>query len=253
MKSLEVAPLNTKCLIIHLERAVKRLPTVKATIEKMPLPAEVVSAVDGAQMSAVEAQAYVPKLIRPTYPFTLRPSEIATFHSHRACWKRILDEDLDAALILEDDLQFDPEVFPAALDLALSHCRPGDVIRFPIKLREAAREHVAAQGDIHLRTYDKVALGMVAQLVTREAAAKLLAITEQFDRPVDNVLQMQWLHDLRVLTVWPSGVSEISEQIGGSLIGRRSGLAEKLRREILRPIYRYQINVLAKRYLNERD
>lgn len=245
--------MKAKCLIIHLERAVKRQPTVRTTLEMMPLPSEVVWAVDGERMSEAEARAYVPKLLRPIYPFTLRPSEIATFHSHRACWKKIVEENLDAALILEDDLDFDPEVFPRALDLALFHCRPGDFIRFPIKLRETARKEVGAQNEIHLQVYDKVALGMVAQLVTREAAVKLLSITERFDRPVDNVLQMLWLHDLRVLTVWPTGVQEISAQIGGSLIGRKSGFVEKIRREIMRPIYRYRINALAKRYTHERD
>ncbi len=242
--------MKTECMIIHLERAQARLPQVEATIDMVPLRSHVLAAVDGQQMSASQSQAYIRKRLRPHYPFQLRPSEIATFHSHRACWTRIIEEGLDAALILEDDLRLDPEVFPKALGLALSNVQPGDFVRFPIKLREDALREIASTGSIHMQSYDRIALGMVAQLVTRDAAQALLAASETFDRPVDDFLQMQWVHNVRVLTVWPSGVREISNELGGSLIGRNSGFAEKLRREILRPLYRRKIRALARRNLD---
>ncbi|MCQ0092518.1 glycosyltransferase family 25 protein [Roseovarius sp. M141] len=237
-------------MIIHLERAHARLPQVQATIDMLPLRSHIVAAVDGQQMSDQHSQAYMRKTLRPHYPFELRPSEVATFHSHRACWQRIIDEGLDAALILEDDLQLDPEVFPTALDLAVSNARQGDFVRFPIKLREEPLRDIASTGSIHLRSYDRIALGMVAQLVTRDAASALLAASVKFDRPVDNFLQMQWVHNVRVLTVWPSGVREISSELGGSLISRKGGFVEKMRREILRPLYRRKIRALARRNLN---
>ncbi|MGK7651073.1 glycosyltransferase family 25 protein [Roseovarius sp. B08] len=237
-------------MIIHLERAEARLPQVEATKKAVPLESHVVRAVDGQQMSDVHADAYRRKLMRPTYPFTMRPSEIAAFHSHRACWQKILDDDLDAALILEDDLHLQEDVFPKALNLALSNIQPGEFIRFPIKLREEKTEEVDTSGELGLHLYDRIALGMVAQLVTRDAARALLSASEQFDRPVDNFLQMQWVHDVRVLTVWPSGVREVSAELGGSMIGRKEGLWQKLRREILRPFYRRRIRAMARQHLN---
>ncbi len=245
--------MKTDCLIIHLERAHTRLPQVEATIEMLPLRSHVVAAVDGQQMSDEHSRAYVRKLRRPYYPFQLRQSEVATFQSHRACWKRIIDDGLDAALILEDDLQLDPEIFPRALDLAMSNVQPGDFVRFPIKVREDARRDMASTGSIHLQSYDRIALGMVAQLVTRDAAKALLAASQKFDRPVDSFLQMQWVHKARVLTIWPSGVREISSELGGSLISRKSGFVEKIRREVLRPLYRRKIRTLSKRNLNASD
>ncbi len=242
--------LKTDCLIIHLERARARLPQVDATKGMLPLRTHVVAAVDGQQMSEAQSRSYVRKLCRPYYPFQLRPSEVATFHSHRACWRRIIDEDLDAALILEDDLQIEPEVFLPALDLAMANVEPGDVVRFPIKLREEAIREIASSGPIRLQSYDRIGLGMQAQLVTRGAAKMLFAATEEFDRPVDDFLQMQWLHHARVLTIWPSGVREISSELGGSLISRKSGFFEKLKREILRPIYRRKMRALSRRNLD---
>lgn len=235
-------------MIIHLARARARLPQVEATADMVPLRSHVMTAVDGQQMSDAQSQAYVRKLLRPTYPFRLRQSEVATFHSHRACWQRIVDDDLDAALILEDDLELDPEVFPKALDLAMANIQPGDFVRFPFKLRENALHEIASAGAIRLQSYDRIALNMQAQLVTRDAAKALLAASETFDRPVDSFLQMQWVHHVRVLTVWPSGVREISGELGGSMIGRKNGLADKLRREVLRPLYRRRIRTLARRH-----
>ncbi|MBY5988561.1 glycosyltransferase family 25 protein [Roseovarius atlanticus] len=235
-------------MIIHLARAEARLPQVEAMMQAVPLACHVVSAVDGQQMSEAHADAYRRKLMRPTYPFTMRPSEIAAFHSHRACWQKILDDDLEAALVLEDDLHLQEDVFPRALDLALANIQPGDFIRFPIKLREERTEEIATSDEIGLHVHDRIALGMVAQLVTRDAARALLAASERFDRPVDNFLQMQWVHNVRVATVWPSGVREISAELGGSMIGRKEGLLQKLRREILRPLYRHRIRALARQH-----
>lgn len=251
MGALErIDTLKTDCLIIHLERARARLPQVEATKDMLPLRTHVLAAVDGQQMSETQSRSYCQKLLRPYYPFELRPSEVATFHSHRACWRRIIDEGLDAALILEDDLDLDPEVFLPALCLAMANAQPGHFVRFPIKLREVAIREIATSDPIRLQSYDRIGLGMVAQLVTRGAAKALLAVTEEFDRPVDDFLQMQWVHGVRVLTVWPSGVREISNELGGSLISRKSGIFEKLRREILRPIYRRKMRSSARRNLD---
>lgn len=239
--------MKIECMIIHLDRATARVAQVDAMKAMVPLRSHVMSAVDGRNMSDAETRAYARKQMRPQYPFELRPSEVATFHSHRACWRKLVEDGLDAALILEDDLRLDPAVFPAALELAMSNIQPGGLIRFPIKLREEPRRHIASHGDIHLRTYDRIALGMVAQLVTHDAAKALLAASETFDRPVDDFLQMQWVHTVPVATVWPSGVSEISAELGGSLISRKSGIVEKLRREILRPIYRRRMRSFSRR------
>lgn len=244
--------MKTECMIIHLERAHARFPQVESMIDMLPLKSHVLAAVDGEQMSEPHRQAYVRKLLHPDYPFQLRKSEVATFHSHRACWKKIIDEGLDAALVLEDDLKLDPEIFPRALDFVMSNIQLGDFVRFPVKVRENAHRSLASIGSIRLQSYNSIELGMQAQLVTRDAAKTLLAATQKFDRPVDTFLQMHWVHNVRVLTVWPSGVQEISRELGGSLISRKSGFGERIRREILRPLYRRKINSLSKRNLDVR-
>lgn len=236
-------------MIIHLARAEDRRDQVAALRAALPCASEVVWAVDarapGAMAAAGLAEA-VPVHLSPRYPYGLRDTEVACFHSHRKCWQRIVDTGLEAALILEDDIALDPVVFPAALRLALSVMQPGDVIRFPYKRREDVGRVIAQDGAIVLRQPQEVALGMQAQIVTREAAQRLLQATARFDRPVDCLLQMPWEHGARVLSVWPSGVSEHSADLGGSTIGHKAHGWDKIKREIMRPFYRRQIARLSR-------
>lgn len=241
--------LDLKALIIHLARAEDRRDQVASLRAALPCPSEIAWAVDARAPEAMTAPGlarHVETHLAPRYPYGLRDAEVACFHSHRKCWQRIMDEGMTAALILEDDIALDPEVFPAALRLALSVIQPGDVIRFPYKRREDAGRVIAQAEGITLRQPQEVALGMQAQIVTQEAARRLLQATEQFDRPVDCLLQMPWEHGARVLSVWPSGVSEHSADLGGSTIGHKAHGWDKIRREVMRPFYRWRIAALSR-------
>lgn len=239
---------NIGCFIIHLQRATTRLARVECLSRELPITPSIIDAIDGSGMTRNEEKHYKRHLSRsgPSYPFTLLPTEVATFLSHRKCWQAILDADMDAALILEDDIALEPLVFAQAYEMALSCLAPGDLIRFPIKLREKPAEIILEAEGVSIIKPKKIGLGMCAQLVTRDAARKLLERTESFDRPVDTYLQMSWDHELRVLSVWPSGVSEISAEIGGSLIRQRKAFRSRLRREILRPLYRLRLSLYLK-------
>ena len=91
-----------------------------------------------------------------------------------------------------------------------------------------------------------IGLGTQAQIVTYDAARRLLEKTEQFDRPIDVYLQLRWKHGVRVLTLWPNGVRERSSSLGGSLIGKETSNGDKLRRELLRPLYRAKLHIYSR-------
>lgn len=215
---------------------------VRRLRDTLPTDAVVVhSATDGEKLTEDQIDCYRRNLLNPTYPFRLQPAEVAAFLSHRSCWQAFLDTEMDAALIVEDDAELCETDFAAAFALGKAHIEQGDLIRFPLKLREKEKHIVAKGTHSRLMTTHSVGLGMVAYIVTRDGARKLLASTKNFDRPVDTYLQLSWHHKLRILTVWPSGVSEISKDLGGSLIHARKGLKEKAHKEVLRPIYRTKL------------
>ena len=207
------------CFIIHLETAIKRTNHVNYLKKKIPQKVSVIPAVDGKKLNKEELRYYKPNILCPTYPFKLKAAEIATFLSHRVCWQKIIDDGLDGALIIEDDVRIDNAFFSYHFEKALKEIRAGDFIRFPMV----------------------IGLGMQAQIVTKDAAYSLLRITQNFDRPVDTYLQLKWIHEVKILTALPSGISEISNRLGGSLIGNKKSLYEKFFREIIRPIYKVKV------------
>jgi len=229
-----------KAFIIHLERATDRRPQVEELIRKLPVETDVVNAIDGRTLDAQTiSRVYRRSANKPCYPFQLSTNEIACFLSHRKAWQAIVDQELDAGLVLEDDVELTPE-FAAAYSAACQILKADSFIRFPFRERESGRVVLNTE-TLRIIEPVPVGLGMVAQLVGREAAQRLLSATEVFDRPVDTTAQMNWVTGLKPLSVLPGGVKEISVQLGGSTIQKSRSLPDKLKREILRPLYRWKI------------
>tara|TARA_B110001450_G_C17606478_1_gene475332 strand:- start:354 stop:1121 length:768 start_codon:yes stop_codon:yes gene_type:complete len=231
----------TDCFVIHLDRATERKKQVEFLKKNIPLTVSVISAIDGDVLDSEEQDIYINNIFRPKYPFKMRSAEIATFLSHRMCWKKILDDRLDAALIIEDDVNIDINVFYTNLKKALEEIKPGDFLRLPISKREKHKVSLRQKKQKTIFKPTLIGLGMQGQIVTKRAAKELLNATQRIDRPVDSYLQLWWLHKVNILTFISSGISENSNKLGGTLIGRKKDLLNIIFREIMRPIYRFKI------------
>ncbi|MBV2142446.1 glycosyltransferase family 25 protein [Falsochrobactrum sp. TDYN1] len=239
--------MNVKAFIIHLGRASERAPQVEKLICALPVKASLIEAIDSRTLSdGTIAQVYKRKLHRPHYPFQLSRNEIACFLSHRKAWQAIVDQKLDAGFVIEDDIEL-TDVFGSAFRAALDHLEPGGFIRFAFREgREHGRE-VFRNQDVRIIIPNPIGLGMVAQLVSYDAARKLLDVTSRFDRPVDTMIQMRWVTGLQPLSILPGGVREISAQLGGTTVQIKKSFPDKLMREILRPLYRMRIRSFSSR------
>lgn len=236
--------MKTTAYIIHLERSVNRDGNLARMVSNCPMPAQVQVATDGNRLSRAEInEVYVRQLYRPVYPFEMRPTEIGIFLSHRACWKRMLDEGVDAAFIMEDDIGFDDN-FGAGFGLAMQHIGDLQFIQFPvrqIRRRAMASTIVEVPGSVRILEPYVVPLGACAQLVSSAAAERLVRATEKFDRPIDCLFQLRNVTELPIFSVVPSGVDEISNELGGSTIhvkDRQIGWAD---RELRRIAYRMNV------------
>ncbi|PZO79696.1 MAG: glycosyl transferase [Mesorhizobium amorphae] len=233
-----------RAYVIHLARAEGRRAHAETLAGNLPLPGELLEAVDARRMTKAEEAAYRPRLLRPSYPFALRPTEIACFHSHRKAWRRIAESGDAGGLILEDDVAVDGAILRAILSLAQAELRPDDYLRFPQNLRDETGPMVAEGEGVSIIRPRVAGRRMFAQWVGREAALKLLAATERFDRPVDALLQLSWLLPVRVLAARPIAVREISGTLGGSTVqGKGRGLSAVVEREVKRPLYRMAVHV----------
>ncbi len=234
---------ETKAFILHLERAAQRRPQVERLRSALPFASEIVAATDGSQLTDHEIEAvYARQLHRPRFSFPLNRAEIGAFLSHRAAWRRIVEQGLDYALVFEDDAAIDAETFARTCAFAHNTRQLWEYTLAPAPQTRVVGTVVAKTDGLALIRPKNPPLRAIAQFVSQEAARKLLAATERFDRPIDTFLQMGWVTGVELLALRPSGVMEMSGALGGSTIQRKSmGLAEKIRHEIARPIYRAQV------------
>ena len=116
-------------------------------------------------------------------------------------------------------------------------------IRLPIKQRERSARVMVEQGDMRLILPRVIGLQCIAQVVGRDAAQRLLRVTDQIDRPVDTLLQMHWITGQRVHALLGTGNREVAPEIGGSTIQTKTPAAGKLRRELARAWYRAQLHL----------
>jgi glycosyl transferase, family 25 len=240
-----------KAFILHLARAISRNANVQSLRARLGIESEIIAAVDGTQLARQELdRAYAPRQFRPRYPFALTAAEIGVFLSHRAAWTRIVDEQLDFAFVFEDDAQIDPVQFAALIEFVIAERAAWGYVLLPAKpIRKGAA--VARRGNLALLRPDAPPLRAIGQIVSRAAAKRLLDRTLPFDRPVDTFLQMTWVTGQPVLVAFPSPVFDVSREAGGTTVQRKSmGLAERLRHEAMRPIYRAQVLARYRRHIS---
>jgi glycosyl transferase, family 25 len=147
----------------------------------------------------------------------LTGGEIAVYASHRRALRRFLDSNARCAMILEDDFCLNqPAAMPTRIAAILDARVRWDVIKlFDFEVRPIAQRRAA--GDVAIVNYDAPTAGMVAYLVTRPGAELILSRRNLF-RQIDEDTKYYWELAIRVYSVSPNLVGEISDRLGGSLL-----------------------------------
>ncbi|SLN68308.1 Glycosyltransferase family 25 (LPS biosynthesis protein) [Roseovarius albus] len=229
--------------VLHLARAEKRRANAHEVLASCGVEGEIWDAVDGAKLSEADiAEAYRPNLFEPKYPFALKTGEVGCFLSHRSIWQAIVDRELEAGLVFEDDASLDPDVFGRALALAQKHIDRFGYIQFQTRYTAGHEDVLETDGDLRLSVPRVSPVRATAQLISLAAAKRLVKKAQVFDRPVDTFVQSHWFTGQPVAVIYPSGVEAISESLDGSTIqGGKYSLSERLKREVSRTVYRRKI------------
>lgn len=145
----------------------------------------------------------------------LHPRELACYSSHYSVWKKIADENIPQALIIEDDaavewpfvrLLFSYDLAAEGLHyLKLFNNRP-----VPFRVVQEPFLHKS------LVRFSGYAHGMVAYVVTAEGARRLVERLQKVYRPVDDEIDRDWHHGLPNLLIYPQ---QAYERLGPSTIG----------------------------------
>ena len=237
--------------VIHLKRAVRRRTNVDALMSNAPCPLTVFDAVDAQTIAEAEVASVMSDipLLRPAYPFRISRGELACFLSHRAIWQRMVDERIDQALILEDDVAL-VDGFDQAFARASRYCGVEEFVQFQTRAIRGTAEIIEQADDIKIVRPTVAPRRTSAQLVGRMAAERLLAKSRQIDRPVDGFLQLVWETGQAVDCVVPSGVTDVTDTVGGTTIQFKDGLRvlHKLRRGYQRAVYRAAVARLSRSF-----
>ncbi|MDU0353394.1 glycosyltransferase family 25 protein [Paraglaciecola aquimarina] len=164
---------------------------------------ERISAVDGRTLSSTQInQHFDSALNQEQYHKTLTAGEIACYMSHRQTWRKIVTENLDFALVLEDDFLLTGNM-QELLETVTKIKQPWHCIKLaehPIKRKEL---NGYTLNNFRLVNYDKVPARTCAQVISNAGAKRLLASSKKFGRPVDIDLQHWWEHKLIILGLKP--------------------------------------------------
>jgi glycosyl transferase family 25 len=172
--------------LINLDRSPDRLAEMQARLDALGVAFTRVPAIDGKALTDTELEA-----VRAPHKdwSPLSASEIGCFLSHRACWRRIADGPAPYGCVFEDDMLLSPRLrdflageswIPADAEIVKieeGHNR----VWLDAPLREM--KHGFSLGRLHSTHYRAG-----GYIVSRDAARRLLAMTERFGLPVDLVM-----------------------------------------------------------------
>lgn len=168
-----------------------------------------------------------------TYGNHLTLGEVGCYDSHYRIWQDLARSNEDIWCVLEDDVRLAPG-FAVRLSHAVNTPTPWGVMRLN-EGGDAGRWPVGRLPDgAILHDHRKQPGGTQAYLIRRDAALTLLAYGKRMVHPVDDMLNRNWEHGIRMISTSPAVVSHCEAIVDTTITGRRKAqrsLPEKLRRE----------------------
>jgi glycosyl transferase family 25 len=210
---LEVTPLKTAIYVISLTTSAERRESFArhyaAAHVAVPWSFFDAHTTKSAELCYTEKNAFVAK------GRALYPRELACYSSHYSTWIKMLREDVDQVLIIEDDVVMDWEfvrILSAQnlstlginyLKLFSKNITPFKVLSYDFHRRCL----IDCRGFAH---------GMQAYMLTKLGASRFLEVCKTVRLPIDDEMDRSWSHGIPNLSVFPFPAFELH---GTSTIG----------------------------------
>lgn len=230
------APFPVPVFVINLARDHARRDHMTASLARLGLHAEFVTAVDGRQaLPPAYKAAYDPARALRTYGVPMWETEIACFFSHRNLFDRMVRDEIEAALVLEDDIHMDPSLPGVVRDLMASPFQDWLVVRLDSKRTQLHQppndrcrgtQVAALPGGGTLHRLGTHVLGTGAYLIRREGARRMLAYSQRIFMPIDHTMDRFWENGIQPYVVRPFPVlqtHDFGSSTGVSKPDRRVG------------------------------
>ncbi|MBT0586744.1 glycosyltransferase family 25 protein [Alteromonas oceanisediminis] len=188
-------------MVINLKRSSDRLAQLQQQFDRQNMAFTRIDAVDGKSLSQADIAAVYDGQ-GGHYHKPLNAGEIGCYLSHRRAWQSIVDNQLDFAIVLEDDITLTGDL-RQYLTVLESMPNDWDYIKLAGHSRTRQVIHVSDWQGHQRVVYAKTPARTCAQAVSLDGARKLLANSVSIARPVDIDLQHWWEKDLRLFGLLP--------------------------------------------------
>ncbi len=203
--------MKNKIFLINLDRASDRLALVEKQFRDLGLDFERLPAVDAKSTSEeILNKHYSKSLNRKHYFTSLTKTEIACYMSHLKAMNKVIEEDLDYAIILEDDIVLYPN-FKYVHNIIASIKEDWEYLKLQInqgrkkKITKRNPIEVASLPDVNFEhiSWSKIPIGASAYVISKKAAKKFLKTYPLVYRPADVDLQFPWEHKINITGISP--------------------------------------------------
>ncbi|MFH1612295.1 MAG: glycosyltransferase family 25 protein, partial [bacterium] len=184
--------------VINLDDAKDRLDDIKKSFELINIPFCKISAIDGKKLKKSDYFSIYKNL----YYKPLSLEEIGCYMSHIKCWKKVIDDGVDYAVILEDDVLVDKRLINFLSLFSKIEWLSWDIIKLISSVRKAKIIYQKLDNNLNIVKYHPQSVSTCGQIITQKAAKKLL-LKKNISRPVDVDLQFTWENNLNIFSLYP--------------------------------------------------
>lgn len=229
-------------MVVNLDSSADRWTSMLHQCDLLGLSPQRVSAVRGSLLTEKQkSDVYQLSANLTKYDKILNNAEIGCYMSHIRCWELIVEQELDFALVLEDDAILTDNIVKYIEKLAHTSS-DWDYIKLShgSKVKSAADAIELGDG-LTLRKELKLPSTTTGQLISLSGAKKLLKHAYPIARPVDMDIQYWFEKSLRCFVVSPFPIlhgdfgSEINKTEDRRLVHKRPirRVLQKIRYEVL--------------------
>lgn len=238
--------------IINLDSSPERFVHAEQQLQALGIQPQRFRGVYGKDLTDAEVDACYDKSANLQYfRRSLSPGELGCYLSHRGIWQLMVEQNIELAIVLEDDIEVDPRLPQAIAQIATLH--GWDHIKLSDDRNAAGFQSKQLDDEFSLVNFKQVPNCTTGYAISLSGARKLLS-RKKFFRPVDIDLQFGaelnlQLFSLLPYTIWPSTKfdSVINQISGGSRKGDTTALRNlKYRLQVAWQRWRYQSGDLNK-------
>ena len=191
--------------VISLPGTEERRAYITEQLGKLGLPFSFFDAVNGYALDVPSHENYNGFKRRLYFGKDLTQGELGCFLSHKKLYEKICDDNLESAVILEDDVILHQD-FPKILSTLKKHHQSFDLVRFlgsPKVMKRGGRKLIPLEDSYWLIRMPTAPGGAHATLVTQNGAQKLLKAMRRTAYPIDTLLGRGWETGVEALAVHP--------------------------------------------------